>query len=365
MSPRTFDYNRVRDWNDRARMPQFKFSRSRRLPDETDEAYQIRRDREEAVARDAVMTFVLGMIAEPIPPKFLPQYSPERQAEARGRAVIEKYNCSSCHLIRPGVYDLALTNDIVHDAEGKTIMVEVTDKEGNTKQVPLTKKKAVLDRLMLAHTAFAGAEQGDPKDHPYPEHNAWAANQPNPDSLRVFGVLGTSFNDAEGNMGPSLRPSRAVTFKDAEGNTHTLPANPSFGIPFFPQAMTVRGDTWDGIFAMQLKKYLSEYDPKVYGDVQPLMRYDDESGKGPDGYAALPPPLFHQGERVQPGWLYQFLLNPTRIRRIPPLMRPRLSITSLQPTNSKIPAWAWAASLSSPNGTKRTCCNAPRSMSRC
>ena len=331
MSPRAYDYNRVRDWNDRARMPQFKFSRIKRLPDESDEAFQIRRDRDEAEGREAAMTFILGLIAEPIPPKYLPDYSPERMAEIRGRKVIEKFNCSSCHLIRPGIYDMLLSNDIVHDAEGKTVMVDVTDKDGKTKSVPLTQRKAILDRLNLAHMAFTGAEQGDPKDRPYPEHNAWATalqstDKPT-DKITVHGVLGISFNDTEGNIGPSLRPTRAVTYKDADGSMKTIPANPSFGIPYLPQAMSQRGAPYNGIFALQLKRYLSELDPKVYGDVQPLMRYDDEGGKGPDGYAAIPPALIHEGERVQPGWLYQFLLNPYKVRKIPPLMMPKFSMS--------------------------------------
>ena len=45
------------------------------------------------------------------------------------------------------------------------------------------------------------------------------------------------------------------------------------------------------------------------------MRYDQRFGDKPsDARSALPPPLVREGERVQPGWLYQFLLNPTPVR---------------------------------------------------
>ncbi len=36
--------------------------------------------------------------------------------------------------------------------------------------------------------------------------------------------------------------------------------------------------------------------------------------KPDDARSALPPPLWREGERVQPRWLYQFLLNPTPVR---------------------------------------------------
>ena len=129
-------------------MPQFKLSgikrhegESAKLPDSRDGRSRRARSSDDLRAR---------LIAEPIPPKYLPDYSPERMAEIRGRKVIEKFNCSSCHLIRPGIYDMLLSNDIVHDAEGKTVMVDVTDKDGKTKSVPLTQRKAILDRLNLS-----------------------------------------------------------------------------------------------------------------------------------------------------------------------------------------------------------------------
>ena len=58
---------------------------SRRQAGETDEAYQVRQEQEEAEAREAVMTFILGLVAEPIPLKFVNSPSPDRLAEAKGR----------------------------------------------------------------------------------------------------------------------------------------------------------------------------------------------------------------------------------------------------------------------------------------
>src|SRR6202011_1044740 len=68
--PRSFDYDRIRSWEDRLRMPQFKFARGevKPLPGESQEQAELR---EEAEAREAVMTFILGLVAEPVPLKYV------------------------------------------------------------------------------------------------------------------------------------------------------------------------------------------------------------------------------------------------------------------------------------------------------
>ena len=53
----------------------------------------MRRSRDEAEAREAVMTFVLGLTAEPIPLRYVNQPKAEKAAEAIGRQTLEKFNC--------------------------------------------------------------------------------------------------------------------------------------------------------------------------------------------------------------------------------------------------------------------------------
>ncbi|MFL5329556.1 MAG: c-type cytochrome [Gemmataceae bacterium] len=312
MSPRVYDYQRVRDWNDRARMPQFKFARIRRLPNESDEAFQIRLDKDEAEGREAVMCFILGLIAEPIPQKFLPSYTPERQAEVHGRMVLEKYNCYSCHIIRAGQFEFALTDKKLPDGR--------------------TAKAAVMKELTEAYQRFASGEKEEPKDpHAYLEHNAWGAAPPPAGTDRIVakGVMSVLPNGDD--LMPVIRTTHALAFRydDPDSKSEKTAVLPAWASPIIvvPEATKELAAPYGGRFALLLKRYLSEYDSKVYGDVQPVNRYDDEGGKGPDGYAAIPPNLLHEGERVQPGWLYQFLLNPYKIRKIPPLMMPKFSLS--------------------------------------
>src|SRR5207247_4087114 len=82
--PRSYDYNRVRSWDDRLRMPQFKFARPMRQPNESDEAFALRASKEEAEAREAVMTFILGLVAEPVPAKYVYNPPQDRHDDVKG-----------------------------------------------------------------------------------------------------------------------------------------------------------------------------------------------------------------------------------------------------------------------------------------
>ena len=45
------------------------------------------------------MTFILGMVGDPIPLKYIANPRPDRAAEVKGRQVLEKFNCGGCHLL--------------------------------------------------------------------------------------------------------------------------------------------------------------------------------------------------------------------------------------------------------------------------
>ena len=94
--PRSYDYHKTTNkrYDERLRMPLFPFS---------------------AEEREAVVTFVLGLVAEPPAEEFVYQPTPRAEALAGGRAVLEKYNCGGCHILeldkwalefQPGDFDL-------------------------------------------------------------------------------------------------------------------------------------------------------------------------------------------------------------------------------------------------------------------
>ena len=137
--PRSYDYNRIRAWDDRSRMPQFRFARPRRKAKESDEDFEARTNKEEAEAREAVATFILGLVAEPVPAESINQPRGDRLAEVKGRQVLDKFNCSGCHLIRPGAFDIKLTEESLKKRWSKrTRCHEETRQAGGDHYLPAT-----------------------------------------------------------------------------------------------------------------------------------------------------------------------------------------------------------------------------------
>ncbi|HTU88986.1 MAG TPA: c-type cytochrome, partial [Gemmataceae bacterium] len=262
MEPRVFDFDRKLTWEDRLRMPQFHFARTKKRDGESDEAYQARQEFEEAEAREAVMTFILGLVAEPMPLKYLNYPNPDRRAEIKGHQVLEKFNCAGCHQVRPGVYEFKTTPD----------GLKVLEDSYNTNKSSLK------------------------KDHFFAGHNAWAGSEQKvPDRLTVFGTQ-PKLNDTDFDR-PMLvvRSIDALRFAGADGVIRNLPA--ASNIPINLDDLTARFDPWGGTFVDLMVEYM-----------KPREKDADKVR------STVPPPLIREGERVQPNWLYGFLLNPPPVR---------------------------------------------------
>jgi cbb3-type cytochrome oxidase cytochrome c subunit len=262
MEPRSYDYHRLRTWDDRLRMPQFRFARTKKRDNESDEAYQARQEFEEAEAREAVMTFILGLVAEPMPLKYLNQPNPERLAEIKGHQVLDKFNCAGCHQIRPGVYEF----------------------------------KTAADGLKVLEDSYNSNKSSLKKDHIFAGHNAWIGTaQTAADRLTVFGTQ-PKMNDSDFER-PMLvvRATDALRFAGSDGVIRNLPA--SSNIPISPDDLVARSDPWGGTFVDLMIQYMKPREP----DADKVR-------------STVPPPLIREGERVQPNWLYGFLLNPPAVR---------------------------------------------------
>ena len=292
--PRSYDFGRVREWDDRLRMPQFKFARTHRRGKEgaveTVDSYKARRNQEskgeydaesqfeEARAREAVMTFVLGLIAEPIPLKFVNNPKTDRLAEVRGRQVIEKYNCAGCHEIRPGVYEF---------------------------KVPESKKADFM-------TSVEGTP--DLKDHVFPDSNAWTG-RPSP-LAGMYLAHGVSTDDRptynQEDKVYRIRLTEALRYTDSKGATRNKPASDTLDIPV--EGVVSYWPTYGGDFARLIGPYLKKANQ---------TKFDSRTNQR----AALPPPLLREGERVQPQWLFKFLRDPEKIRPMTVLRMPKFNMS--------------------------------------
>src|SRR5207248_5687794 len=86
-------------------------------------------------------------------------------------------------------------------------------------------------------------------------------------------------------------------------------------------------------------KYLTNQDSQTYPTFS--------SGESPESRKAWPPPLQREGEKTQPGWLFQFLRNPTPIRPAVKLRMPRFNMSE-EETMDLVNYFAAADRLSNP-----------------
>lgn len=276
--PDSFDYNRSRAWDERLRMPQFNLARTRRAKGESDAAFKARSDKEEAEAREAVMTFVLGLEGVPIPIIHRPQPTPERAAETLGRQVLDRFNCAACHQIRPGVYEFSMTPEI---------------------QAKLYEAfyKSAIDETAVANWL---------KDHVYLNHRAWVGADPAAvhriaDGARVtaYGYLDKAETE-KSSSGDVIALTDALRFVGPNRATYDLRAGLFITLPRGSYiAHTGYGGTWTEL----MLPYLARKDATNFPATEP--------GKA---RGVLPPPLVREGERVQADWMVRFLLNPSEVR---------------------------------------------------
>ena len=304
--PRSYDWNRIRAWDDRSRMPQFKFSRMKKNQGESDEDFAARKNKAEADAREAVMTFILGLTAESLPAKAVNSPTGDRAAEVRGRQVLDNFNCSGCHLIRPGYFELKPSSD-------------------------------TLDKL----TKLTGRK---PEDHVFPGHRNWTGTSTgSPEKVVFHGLVYTPTSPSKAEIDGEERgykvPIRlmdAARFTEPNKSQGDIFASKTLFVPAdeltYPKlpAATLqdanvlfaklRSLAYGGTFADNLTLYLAKKDPNTY---KPEGQFKDNSNARP----AAPPSLHGQGERTQGDWLYQFLLNPYPVRKMAVLRMPRFNLS--------------------------------------
>lgn len=256
--PRSYDYKKIKRWEDRTRMPRFNLS-----------------DEE----RDAVATFVLGLVAEDINRKYVFTPSVARRAEIRGRNLLDKYNCTACHVVQPGEYRFTASES---DAEA---IVELAKKD------------------------FAA-------DHSFPGHAAWdvPAGKLNAGRDMVLFGLPDGAEDPDSAEDPENLKAFVRLWEATSVSGQVIPSGLKIAVP--QVQMTPRNVTppQGGRFAEQLVGYLLSKSPDA---ANPAER--DKA------WAKVPPPLIREGEKVQTPWLYRFLRDPVSIRPAVVLRMPKFN----------------------------------------
>ena len=274
--PRSYDYKKAENktYNERYRMPQFPFN---------DEQ------------REAVMTFVLGLVAEPPAPHFVHTPSPREQARLDGLVVAEQYNCGGCHALEMDRWDVRYEPESLGEAF-------------ETADYP----------FLAAHFAPQQIEKSLQTDR-QGRRSATLIGMPilDPETGREQFVdedgVPVEEDDEEAVLHRPIMPWRDVLI-DGEprivgGQNLIVPLDAIEAGRHYPAR---GGDLAKWLFPVVIADEM-EVNPNVKPD---------------DAWGWLPPPLVGEGKKVQSSWLHKFLLNPHTIRPSAVLRMPRFNFQS-------------------------------------
>jgi len=256
--PRSFDFKKTehKGYNEQLTMGRFSFA-----PNE----------------REQVMTFVLGMVADPPGEPYI--HSPDRRSKAiaEGRRVLDRYGCAECHTLRMPRWRFR------YDPEswGGPISSETFDFVE-----PRFAPEAVAASLVRDRTGWGNAE-----------------------------VVGRPLIDASG---------ETILDEDDDGN-------PLFVFSLWEPAL-INGEVWPvgGAQVPVAQPHITRQHPAWGGAfAQLLYPYAaDEAGTAwLEAWGQVPPALVNEGSLVRPEWLYNYLLQPTRIRPSVLLQMPRYHLS--------------------------------------
>jgi len=265
--PRSYDYKKTSEdlkaWDERLRMPQFAWAN-------------------DPAAVEEVMTFVLGLTGERIGGRYLPKgkYTPRQHALAQGSKLLNRYNCTGCHVVEMPKYTVAA---------GTPLSEAFTDFKTNL-------RASYSNRGTDYLKAFYPKLSFDPKTPTDPD--------------KVESALGLSGDDGKG-----------VT---VEGMPIGLFENELTVSLWRP--VTIRGYTFNVGDTVTLDQSKAKTTPPEGGNFAWLYATATAERTGVDFsslWNRLPPPLLREGKKVQTPWLTGFLKDPYPIRPAVNLRMPR------------------------------------------
>ena len=247
--------------------------------------------------REAIITFVLGLVAEPPAEKYVSRGDRPRQAIAAGRKVLDRYGCAECHTLEMERWKVEYDPDEIeepYESEGYAFLQPRLD-------VAQLDKSMKPDRRRLMHAEVVGmpetdesgelVEDFDDDDNPLYFFNLWepAAFQVQDEWMAwTVGGAQMGISDPRG-MAARLGPRPTYT-------PHLVGKRPPLG----------------GAFARLL---------------YPVVLAEAEPASPKEAWGWVPPPLVREGAMVRPAWLYDYLLAPYAIRPASVLRMPKYSIS--------------------------------------
>ncbi len=278
--PRSYDYRKTesKSYHERLRMPKFNFT-------------------EEEI--EAIMTFVLGLVADPPDEQYVFNPAPRRHAELEGKRVLQKYNCGGCHLIEMDRWQVDYAPDDLFEMEPlpdyafltphftpQEIAESLETDDRGMVSALLTGRPRLSETTAepeIVDQDFIPVAEDEMSDfsveelfHPF---TLWKPTVINGDTYQT------------GDQAPLVRLDRVRNKYPAWG-----------------------GDLPNWIYPRVLEKE-REFNPAASAD---------------EAWGWLPPPLVGEGSKVQPQWLHDFLLDPHLIRPSVILRMPKFNMSSAE-----------------------------------
>jgi cytochrome c2 len=285
-APRSYDYKKTENkgYNERLRMPQFNIN---------------------PVEREEVITFVLGLVAEPPAQQYIYKPTRRRSALVEGSKVIDKFNCKGCHAFQMDRWDLAYAPGDFADPP-KFNDYAFLDAHFTPQQIAASLK---ADSKGLRHASLVGMPVFDEK-----------TGQPE--------RLDSEGSPIEADDADSPVFERFVLYESTLVNGKVRPSGlQNLLVPLarvekrFPTPEQLRSDPAG----------FGGYLPRlIFADVLKSERASNPNAKPEDVWAWLPPPLADEGHKVQTDWLHDFLLDPQPIRPAVVLRMPKFNMSSAE-----------------------------------
>jgi hypothetical protein len=276
-APRSFDYETTRNkpYKDRLRMPRFPFS---------------------AQQREQVMTFILGLVAEPPAEKYLYRPDPRQQAIVEGRRLLEQYNCGGCHVLQHESYAFRYR-------PGSMLQDYAAQRPYPAREYPYFQQQYTSEQI-------AQSQQLDARGWGHARVFAQAVRDPT-------GALREDFGEDEQGNEVTLR--FLMLWEPALIHGQSYLAGDQLIVPepwFEPEG-----------YRPAVGGHLAHL---LYPTAVQLLPAAQRDAKYNEVWGWLPPPLVGQGRKVQTPWLHDFLLDPFEIRPAALLRMPKFNMSSAE-----------------------------------
>ena len=289
--PRSFDYQKAQNkgYHEHLLMGQFEFTPQQ---------------------REAIMTFVLGLVAEPPAAKYV--FAPDKPTRAivEGRKVLDKYACASCHVLEMEQWTFEFDPELIDEPfpmEGHEFLRPRMSPEQLT-------ASAAIDPRGLGQVTIGGmpqvGEDGLPlmvdDDIDDRDNEAFLYSftlwEPAAINGQIWPVGGADLLLWSSELGATAGASTGWAGQ--------------FDVRYFGSRLTAIRRPVGG----QFSRFLF---PTALSDA----RAAGSSAAGPEAWGWLPPPLVGEGAKVQPAWLHAYLLAPHPIRPAAVLRMPRYNFS--------------------------------------